>query len=854
MFPDLQLDSVYYSQDGSIAERFFVPVLKQSVKFDRVSAYFSAKALSLYAEGLEYFGQNGHLYRLIISKDVSSEDFEEIKRGYEIKSSLTEEMIQNLRQNLSLSEERAISNLAYLISAGVVDIKIAFKTKGIFHDKCGIATDSSGNKICFRGSNNETEAAAIYNYETFAVTCSWMDCRGFYLSGIKSCEQEFQKLWENRREGIYVVPAQNAILKEILTHNKGQIIVDEVLLKKNAVILDFDKQLKLYLNVEVPQRFIDSFLFKVFLKSKVSEIDGDTIFFRSGLGYLDFEEIRRKISQKISSLGFEFYTTQRYRDYIEGKNIHIEGRRKLGTELKFDQTRYQNQFNEFCAVVNSRMSRKLRPQQLHDAFFMLAMQKSGNFSVPGSGKTSSALAVYCYLKAKNLVNRILVIGPKNCFDSWKSEFKICFAEKEPLSVFDIQASTFSSKSQKSNFLLYNGLSYNLILFNYEQVGTCEKTLAEVCKEKTLLIFDEVHRVKKINGNRATHALNVAKDSNYTIVMTGTPIPNSYQDVYNLLHLLFPYEYKAFFNFNPYQLSKPSEDDIERINSSIQPFFCRTTKDQLHVPPPNEDELLTVAANVSEQKVFEILCKKYRQDKLSLLIRVLQLESNPKLLLHKINLSDFKDVLNITDDIDKIAFEDYSEEIKKEIESIEISSKKNACIKQIQNLVSNNKSVIVWCIFQDSIESFSRELGKLGIRNGYIYGSKSQEERNEILSKFKSKQIDVLITNPHTMAESVSLHNVCHDAIYFEYGYNLVHLLQSKDRIHRLGLPDGQYTQYYYMQNVFKNESQPFSLDEAIYNRLCEKEQTMLNAIDNNVLEKVTTPDEDVEIIFRGLFG
>lgn len=630
--------------------------------------------------------------------------------------------------------------------------------------------------------------------------------------------------------------------------------MDEVLLKKNAVILDFDKQLKLYLNVEVPQRFIDSFLFKVFLKSKVSEIDGDTIFFRSGLGYLDFEEIRRKISQKISSLGFEFYTTQRYRDYIEEKNIHIEGRRKLGTELKFDQTRYQNQFNEFCAVVNSRMSRKLRPQQLHDAFFMLAMQKSGNFSVPGSGKTSSALAVYCYLKAKNLVNRILVIGPKNCFDSWKSEFKICFAEKEPLSVFDIQASTFSSKSQKSNFLLYNGHSYNLILFNYEQVDACEKTLAEVCKEKTLLIFDEVHRVKKINGNRATHALNVAKDSNYTIVMTGTPIPNSYQDVYNLLHLLFPYEYKAFFNFNPYQLSKPSEDDIERINSSIQPFFCRTTKDQLHVPPPNEDELLTVAASVSEQKVFEILCKKYRQDKLSLLIRVLQLESNPKLLLHKINLSDFKDVLNITDDIDKIAFEDYSEEIKKEIESIEISSKKNACIKQIQNLVSNNKSVIVWCIFQDSIESFSRGLSKIGIRNDYIYGSKSQEERNEILNKFKSKQIDVLITNPHTMAESVSLHSVCHDAIYFEYGYNLVHLLQSKDRIHRLGLPDGQYTQYYYMQNVFKNESQSFSLDEAIYNRLCEKEQTMLNAIDNNVLEKVTTPDEDVEIIFRGLFG
>ena len=47
---------------------------------------------------------------------------------------------------------------------------------------------------------------------------------------------------------------------------------------------------------------------------------------------------------------------------------------------------------------------------------------------------------------------------------------------------------------------------------------------------------------------------------------------------------------------------------------------------------------------------------------------------------------------------------------------------------------------------------------------------------------------MLLTNPHTLAESVSLHSVCHDAVYFEYSYNLVHPLQSKDRIHRLGLP------------------------------------------------------------------
>ena len=43
-------------------------------------------------------------------------------------------------------------------------------------------------------------------------------------------------------------------------------------------------------------------------------------------------------------------------------------------------------------------------------------------------------------------------------------------------------------------------------------------------------------------------------------------------------------------------------------------------------------------------------------------------------------------------------------------------------------------------------------------NAAIIGDVDQQSRNEILKNFKNKEIDVLIkTNPHTLAESVSLH-------------------------------------------------------------------------------------------------
>ena len=119
----------------------------------------------------------------------------------------------------------------------------------------------------------------------------------------------------------------------------------------------------------------------------------------------------------------------------------------------------------------------------------------------------------------------------------------------------------------------------------------------------------------------------------------------------------------------------------------------------------------------------------------------------------------------------------------------------------------------------------------------------------MLRDFRSGKIQVLLTNPHTLAESVSLHSVCHDAIYYEYSYNLVHLLQSKDRIHRLGLPEGQYTRYTYLQVEYQTEEGAWSMDGAVYGRLRQKEQTMLEAIDRHVLETMPTSREDLDAIF-----
>lgn len=854
MFKSLSIKPIYSTYEDNVGETFYNPILKQAVKFDRVSAYFSAKSLAQYSRGLEFFSRKGYKYRLIISSNIEPQDFDEIKEGYRLKSKITENMLSKLREELSLEEEKNISNLAYLISIGIIEIKFAFTKRGIFHDKCGMFWDEADNIICFRGSNNETEAALNSNYEAFTVTCSWLtDNQGFYEKIITKSISEFTKLWDGIHPYIKVLKADEVIMSEILKHNKNELILEEVLLRENCVVLDYVDTLILRINMEDDFWITGSSFYKIRLKKYVENMQGKKIIFKSTLTYIDYEKIHQLISRKAKSEGIEYFATNRMMDYIEARNIYIEKRAKLGIEIKNQDDKLKDKFKKYSEIVNSNMTRELREKQLWDSFFMLIMRKSGNFSVPGSGKTSSVLGVYAFLKASDIAKKIVMVGPKNAFGSWIDEFETCFKGKEELRLFNIHDKKYKSIASKKRALLFETGNANLLLFNYECLGTYLEQIKELIDDNTILVFDEVHKVKAIEGQYANNVLDIVQKAYYIIAMTGTPIPNAYTDIYNFLHILYNDEYREFFNFDLQMLKKPNKEELDDINKKIQPFFCRTTKVELKVPEVNPDEIIYVNATKEEQRLFEIVSAKYRKNILALFIRVLQLESNPRMLMESLDESDFKKILDITDNIDDIDFRDYSEDVKALISNISITSKMSACIKNIQKLVRENKKVIVWCIFKDSIRHIHKYLQELSIKSYCIYGEVELEERLTIIDDFKNGKFEVLITNPHTLAESVSLHSVCHDAIYFEYSYNLVHLLQSKDRIHRLGLPDKQYTQYYYLQDIFKIDGQDYSLDEQVYIRLLEKEQIMLNAIENNKLEEVTTSEEDLEIIFKNFF-
>ena len=90
---DLEVKPIYKSKDCNVIKEFYIPVLSQSKNYDRVSAYFDSKILSLYASGIEHIHMNGGKIRFIFSYDISETDYQMMVDGYNNKDKIEKEMI-----------------------------------------------------------------------------------------------------------------------------------------------------------------------------------------------------------------------------------------------------------------------------------------------------------------------------------------------------------------------------------------------------------------------------------------------------------------------------------------------------------------------------------------------------------------------------------------------------------------------------------------------------------------------------------------------------------------------------------------------------------------------------------------
>lgn len=858
MLPDHNFKPLYNSLIDDVVASFYDPALSECTIYKRASAYFDSNILSLYSTGIEnILRNNGHI-NFIFSSDLTEHDFEIMKEGYDLRAQIEADLTRKVDVKIPTNE---IKNLAYLIAHGYVDIKIAFTSSGIFHDKFGLIYDGEHNCLCFRGSNNETSASAEANSESFDTTCSWNASKRD-REKIALTEQQFDALWRNDFPRTIVLDLPTVVKEKILSFGDGKIHVRPQT-KVNCLwfTLADDDVFLLENNLYEPDLFFDSEVFNKLIRPSVETMAGRFIWFKKSTSLKGIQQIIDYIDRLASITGIAYGISPELQGYFSAYQLRMSNLTAWGIAIKRRSELLLPDFKEFQRVVNSLVERPLVEPQLWGSYQIVKMKRAANFSVPGAGKTAIVLGAFAYLHNIGAVDKIVMIGPLNSFLSWKKEFVAVFGDKLPLEVFDFQTDKHSTPSKNTfDAIVTHASSANLCLFNFESLPSTQFALERLVNSKTLLVFDEIHRLKSIGGVRATAALNIAGSfgAQYRVALTGTPIPNGFQDSYNFLHILFGQSYDDFFGMDKRDLVACNNNPLaaERFNNKLFPFFSVITKEQLQVPPPDSDDFETgyCLAGPKEERLFQIIRLRTCGNVLLTYIRLMEASCNPGLVLRKASVAAeeiFRDQADydygegdMPEDFEtKISgfVEKYTPEEKEFIASFGMTDKFYKGIDIVEKEVQEGQHVLCWGLFIDTLTKIKSSLLARGITSEVICGSVPLAERERIIGLFQSGHLDVLIANPATLAESVSLHKNCHAAVYFEYSFDLVHFLQSKDRIHRFGLPQGTRTHYYFM--IEDNPDAEFQcIDKMILERLQKKAARQAEFLNN---EGIHFSDEDI---------
>lgn len=448
---------------------------------------------------------------------------------------------------------------------------------------------------------------------------------------------------------------------------------------------------------------------------------------------------------------------------------------------QIDETDIQT---ELAAVGFERV---LLPYQVRNVSLLTRHSAGATFSVPGGGKTSEALAFYYLTREGD--EKLIIVAPNNAFVAWDDELPACIPG------FDKGIARLTGGANRVADILAENPDAAII--SYHQLPyVMEPLYAYFSRNSVCMMVDESHRMKR--GDDGVHGsciLNLSFLPRRKLILSGTPMPNSATDLVSQFRFLFP----------------EVRTTADTVIGDFQPFFVRTTKGELGLPPV-ERVRVDVEMSMTQRRLYEALASNAARHIAGLNARdrlrfrsvshcvqyMLQAASNPGLLANS-------------------AIGEH--ELLTGALAEGISPKMREACRIAREWVGEGKKVLIWSGFVKTVEHLAGLLTDVGAE--YIHGGigtddddENLESREAVIRRFNDldSSCRVLVANPAACSEGISLHHVCHNALYVDRNYNAAQYLQSEDRIHRIGLAEDIKTYIAILMS-------PGTIDESVARRL-----------------------------------
>ncbi len=287
-----------------------------------------------------------------------------------------------------------------------------------------------------------------------------------------------------------------------------------------------------------------------------------------------------------------------------------------------------------------------------------------------------------------------------------------------------------------------------------------------------IILDESQAIKNPQSlsSRAVRQLKSASK----LVLTGTPIENSVQELWSQLSFINSGMFGSLASFTErFVLPIEKGKDLQKLNqlkAIIKPFVLRRTKDQVAQDLPEKTEQVIYCPMSEEQHEAYETVKSYYRNEIIKSIRELGLPRSQFTLLQ--GLTKLRQIANHP----KLSNETYEHG----------SGKFNEIMYRAETAQAEGHKVLMFSQFVKQLHIFSKYFDEKGIKYAYLDGSLSSEERQRIVNDFQQNEgISFFLIS--LKAGGVGLNLTSADYVFMiDPWWNPAVERQAVDRAHRIG--------------------------------------------------------------------
>lgn len=419
------------------------------------------------------------------------------------------------------------------------------------------------------------------------------------------------------------------------------------------------------------------------------------------------------------------------------------------------------QAKEVPAIINA----KLREYQIEGVNWLERLRHMHLNGIladdMGLGKTLQAIIAVTQSMLDHPGSMSIVVCPTSLVYNWKEEFTKFHPE---LKILPVDGSPAQRKK------LIKGIkNYDVIITSYTLL---QKDIEYYQNHKfRYCILDEAQHIK----NRGTRNAKSVKmlTAIHRLVLTGTPIENSLEELWSLFDFLMPGLLSSFDRFVERYIRNPNSNqgkNLEILRRKVSPFILRRMKqDVLSELPPLSQIVYHCHLSETQQELYRSYAQSAREE----LSQLVKKEGFDKVQIHVLaTLTRLKQICC------------HPAIFAKEKPENGDSSKYDMLMELLPTLIEGKHKTVIFSQYTRMLNIIREDLQQQGIPFEYLDGS--SKNRLNIVKKFnEDENIPIFLVS--LKAGGTGLNLIGADTvIHYDMWWNPAVENQATDRVHRLG--------------------------------------------------------------------